>query len=243
MMASQNLSRGATEKGQGPGERGKEEIPQKISIALVDDHPIFLSGLQQLIQKQPDFELIGVAESIVDLENLLEQEKPQVILMDVELPEGDGISATAFVRKQSPETKVVILTGFDNPDLIFRALKVGAVGYLLKNTRSKEILDTLRKVAAGEVFLNPDLASKFLREFQRDQEVEELRRLVQTLTRREEEVLRLVATGASNKEIGHQLFISELTVKMHLASIFRKLQVNDRTKAAILALKAGLGET
>ncbi len=243
MMASQNLSRGATKKGQGQGERGKEEIPQKISIALVDDHPIFLSGLQQLIKKQSDFELIGVAESIVDLENLLEQEKPQVILMDVELPEGDGISATAFVRKQSPETKVVILTGFDNPDLIFRALKVGAVGYLLKNTRSKEILDTLRKVAAGEVFLNPDLASKFLREFQRDQEVEELRRLVQTLTRREEEVLRLVATGASNKEISQQLFISELTVKMHLASIFRKLQVNDRTKAAILALKAGLGET
>ena len=243
MMVSQNISRGATKKGQGQGERGREEIPQKISIALVDDHPIFLSGLQQLIKKQSDFELIGVAESIVDLENLLEREKPQVILMDVELPEGDGISATAFVRKQSPETKVVILTGFDNPDLIFRALKVGAVGYLLKNTRSKEILDTLRKVAAGEVFLNPDLASKFLREFQRDQEVEELRRLVQTLTRREEEVLRLVATGASNKEISQQLFISELTVKMHLASIFRKLQVNDRTKAAILALKAGLGET
>ena len=241
-MASQNLSRGATKKRQGQGEEEKEEIPEKISIALVDDHPIFLSGLQQLIKKQPDFELIGVAESIEDLENLLEQAQPQVILMDVELPEGDGISATAFVRKKSPETKVVILTGFDNPDLIFRALKVGAVGYLLKNTRSKEILDTLRKVAAGEVFLNPDLASKFLREFQRDQEVEELRRLVQTLTRREEEVLRLVATGASNKEISQQLFISELTVKMHLASIFRKLQVNDRTKAAILALKAGLGE-
>jgi len=241
-MASQNLSRGATKKRQGQGGEAKEEIPEKISIALVDDHPIFLSGLQQLIKKQSDFELIGVAESIEDLENLLEQAKPQVILMDVELPEGDGISATAFVRKKSPETKVVILTGFDNPDLIFRALKVGAVGYLLKNTRSKEILDTLRKVAAGEVFLNPDLASKFLREFQRDQEVEELRRLVQTLTRREEEVLRLVATGASNKEISQQLFISELTVKIHLASIFRKLQVNDRTKAAILALKAGLGE-
>ena len=242
-MANQNPSKWATKKGQGMrGAEGKDGTTGKISIVLVDDHPIFLSGLQQLIKKQRDFELVGVAESIVDLENLLAQSKPQVILMDVELPEGNGISATAFVRKQSPETKVVMLTGYDNPDLIFRALKVGAVGYLLKNTRSKEILDTLRKVAAGEVFLNPDLASKFLREFQRDQEVEELRRLVQTLTRREEEVLRLVATGASNKEISQQLFISELTVKMHLASIFRKLQVNDRTKAAILALKAGLGE-
>ena len=238
-MTSQNLGKGKTKKQQlKPGERSSG----KISIALVDDHPIFLSGLQQLFRRRSDFELLGVAESVADLEKLLEKGKPQVILMDFELPEGDGISATAFVRKQSPETKVVMLTGYDNPALIFRALKVGAVGYLLKNTRSKEILETLRKVADGEVFLNPDLASKFLREFQRDQEVEGLRRLVQTLTNREEEVLRLVATGASNKEISQQLFISELTVKMHLASIFRKLQVNDRTKAAVLALKAGLGD-
>ncbi len=238
-MTSQNLSKGVTKKRQ---PKPAEHSSGKISIALVDDHPIFLSGLQQLFRKRSDFELLGVAENIADLEKLLEKKKPQVILMDFELPEGDGISATAFVHKQSPETKVVMLTGYDNPALIFRALKVGAVGYLLKNTRSKEILETLRKVADGEVFLNPDLASKFLHEFQRDQEVEELRRLVQTLTNREEEVLRLVATGASNKEISQQLFISELTVKMHLASIFRKLQVNDRTKAAVLALKAGLGD-
>jgi DNA-binding NarL/FixJ family response regulator len=163
--------------------------------------------------------------------------------MDIELSEGDGISATALVRKRSPTSKVVIFTGYDNPELIFRAVKAGAVGYLLKNTRTKEMLETLRKVAAGEIVLNADLASKFLHEFQRDQQLEEVRRLVQTLTVREEEVLRLVATGANNKEISQRLFISELTVKMHLASIFRKLQVNDRTKAAILALKAGLGTT
>jgi DNA-binding NarL/FixJ family response regulator len=212
----------------------------KISVVVVDDHPIFLAGLQQLFKKQPDFELVGVAENAAQLEVVLTQATPSVILMDIEMPERDGISATVFVRKHAPGTKVVILTGYDNPDLIFRALKAGAVGYLLKNTRSKEVLDTLRRVAAGELFLNPELASKFLREFQRDQEVEEVRRLVQTLTPREEEVLRLVATGANNREISQRLFISELTVKMHLASIFRKLQVNDRTKAAILALKAGL---
>jgi len=212
----------------------------KISVIVVDDHPIFLAGLQQLFKKQPDFELVGVAENATQLEAVLTQATPSVILMDIEMPEQDGISATAFVRKHAPGTKVVMLTGYDNPDLIFRALKAGAVGYLLKNTRSKEVLDTLRRVAAGELFLNPDLAGKFLREFQRDQEVEEVRRLVQTLTPREEEVVRLVATGANNREISQRLFISELTVKMHLASIFRKLQVNDRTKAAILALKAGL---
>lgn len=219
--------------------RGKKE---KISIILVDDHPIFLSGLRQVFDKQADFDLLGVAESVAGLERLLERGTPQVILMDFELPDGDGIRATALVREQAPDAKVVMLTGYDNPDIIFRALKVGAVGYLLKNTRSKEILETLRRVAAGEVVLNPELASKFLGEFRRDQQVETIRRLVQTLTRREDDVLRLVATGASNKDISGQLFISELTVKMHLASIFRKLHVNDRTKAAILALKAGLGD-
>lgn len=213
----------------------------KISLVVVDDHPIFLAGLQQLFKKQPDFEVVGAAESAVQLQAVLAQVTPTLILMDIEMPQEDGIRATAFVRKHAPSTKVVILTGYDNPDLIFRALKAGAVGYLLKNTRTQDIIDTLRKVAAGEMFLNPELASKFLREFQRDQEVEEVRRLVQTLSPREEEVLRLVATGATNREISQRLFISELTVKMHLASIFRKLQVNDRTKAAILALKAGLG--
>lgn len=213
----------------------------KISLIVVDDHPIFLAGLQQLFRRQPDFDLMGVAENVDQLETLLDRSTPDVILMDIEMPQRDGIGATALVRQRARGAKVVILTGYDNPELIFRALKAGAVGYLLKNARAKDILNTLRRVAAGEIFLNPELASKFLREFQRDQEVEELRRLVHTLTPREEEVLRLVATGATNREISQRLFISELTVKMHLASIFRKLQVNDRTKAAILALKAGLG--
>jgi DNA-binding NarL/FixJ family response regulator len=213
---------------------------EKIAVVVVDDHPLFLAGLQQLFQKQSDFELVGIAENAAQLETVLTQTSPAVILMDIEMPERDGISATAFVRKQAPGTKVVMLKGYDNPDLIFRAFKAGAVGYLLKNTRSTELLDTLRRVAAGELLLNPELAGKFLHEFQRDQEVEDVRRLVHTLTPREEEVLRLVATGAKNREISQRLFISELTVKMHLASIFRKLQVNDRTKAAVLALKAGL---
>ncbi len=215
---------------------------EKTTVVVVDDHPLFLSGVQQIFKRQPDFEVIGAAESAAQLVALLKRCRPDIILMDIEMPETNGLDATALVRRQAPDAKVVILTGYDNPDLIFRALKIGAVGYLLKNTRAKELRDSLRRVAAGEVLLNPDLAAKFLREFRRDQEAEELRRLVQTLTPREDEVLRLVATGASNREISGQLFISELTVKMHLARIFRKLQVNDRTKAAIVALKAGLGE-
>ena len=215
---------------------------EKTTVVVVDDHPLFLSGVQQIFKRQPDFEVVGAAENAAQLAALLKHCRPDIILMDIEMPETNGLDATALVRRQAPDAKVVILTGYDNPDLIFRALKIGAVGYLLKNTRAKELRDSLRRVAAGEVLLNPDLAAKFLREFRRDQEAEELRRLVQTLTPREDEVLRLVATGASNREISGQLFISELTVKMHLARIFRKLQVNDRTKAAIVALKAGLGE-
>jgi DNA-binding NarL/FixJ family response regulator len=213
----------------------------KISLLIVDDHPVILSGLQQLFKKQPDFDVVGAVEDVTQLETTLKEARPTLVLMDIELPQGDGIAATTLVRKHSPQSKVVIFTGYNNPDLIFRALKAGAVGYLLKNSRAKDILDTLRKVAAGELVLNPELAGKFLREFQRDQEAEELRQVVKTLTPREEEVLRLVATGANNREISQKLFISELTVKMHLASIFRKLQVNDRTKAAVLALRAGLG--
>ena len=214
---------------------------EKISLVIVEDHPVMLAGIQQLFKKQADFEVVGVAEDMNQLESLLRETTPTVVLMDIELPQGNGIAATALVRKHWPDARVVIFTGYDNPDIIFRALKAGAVGYLLKNARAKDILDTLRKVVAGELVLNPELAGKFLREFQKDQEVEELRRLVNTLTPREEEVLRFVSTGANNREISQKLFISELTVKMHLASIFRKLQVNDRTKAAILALKAGLG--
>ena len=185
----------------------------KISVIVVDDHPLFLAGVQQIFRRQHEFEVIGAAESVSELEILLKDMHPTIILMDIEMPEVNGLDATAIARKHAPGTKVVILTGYDNPDLFFRALKIGAVGYLLKNTRAKDILATLRKVAAGEGVLNSDLAGKFLQEFQRDQEGEELRRLVQTLTPREDEVLRLVATGATNREISGQLFISELTVK------------------------------
>ena len=214
---------------------------EKVSLVIVDDHPLFLEGLLQLFKKHPEFEVVGTAEDGQQVEAVLAKGAAEIVLMDIEMPKVDGITATAAIRHKYADTKVVILTGYNNSELIFRALKAGASGYLLKNARSKEILETLRRVAAGEPVLSPELATKFLKEFQRDQGMEEVRRLLQTLTSREEEVLRLVATGANNREIGQRLFISELTVKMHLASIFRKLQVNDRTKAAVLALKAGLG--
>src|SRR5262245_31288724 len=162
----------------------------KISVVMVDDHPIFLAGLQQLFKKQPDFELIGVTESMDQLEAMLARTTPDVILMDLKMPERDGIGATAFVRVHAPRTKVVILTGYSHPDLLFRALNAEAVGYLLKNTRANEILDSLRRVAAGELVLNQQATGRFPPKFQHDQEVEDLRRLMQTLTPREEEVLR-----------------------------------------------------
>src|SRR5581483_6878152 len=121
---------------------------EKISLVIVEDHPVMLAGIQQLFKKQADFEVVGVAEDISQLESLLRAAFPAVVLMDIELPHGDGIAASALVRKHRPNAKVVIFTGYDNPDLIFRALKAGAVNYLLKNARATDILDTLRNVMA-----------------------------------------------------------------------------------------------
>jgi two-component system NarL family response regulator len=135
-----------------------------------------------------------------------------------------------------------MLTAFSESERVFSALKAGAVGYLLKNVSPDEIRTTVERVAAGDPMLSGEIAGRVLREFEREREEERYREQLAGLTAREEEILRLLATGESNREIGKRLFISELTVKNHVANIFRKLQVNDRTKAALLAVKLGLGE-
>ena len=147
--------------------------------------------------------------------------------MDVELPGEGGIELTRALHEKHPEVRVVMLTAFSDSERVFAALKAGAVGYLLKNVAPDEIRATVERAAAGEPMLSGEIAGRVLREFERE---------------REEEILKLLATGESNREIGKRLFISEQTVKNHVASIFRKLQVNDRTKAALLAVKLGLGD-
>jgi DNA-binding NarL/FixJ family response regulator len=191
-------------------------------VLVVEDHPIFRDGVVQCLE----------AEALARL-------APDLVLMDIELPERSGVDLTREVRAARPDARVVMLTGFADADLLFGAMQAGAVGYLLKHTAAAELLTTLRRVAAGDHVLTPELAGRFLAEFQRRQALRRAPQLAQ-LSPREEEVLRLLATGETNRQIAKRLFISEETVKSHVAAIFRKLEVSDRTSAAVLAVRAGL---
>ncbi len=214
--------------------------PAKVKVLIVDDHPIFREGLRQTLEARH----IRVVAALPDGRELLAALEagplPDVALMDIELPGGDGIALTRMIRTEHPAIRVIMLTAFSDPERIFAAMKAGAVGYLIKNARADQIIEAIGRVANGEAILPPEVASRFLEEFQRDRGEERRREAVAGLTPREEEILTLLATGDSNREIAKGLFISEQTVKSHVANIFRKLEINDRTQAAVLAVRLGL---
>jgi DNA-binding NarL/FixJ family response regulator len=216
---------------------------EKIKVLIVDDHPVFREGLRQCLEARKD---VRVLAAVGDGEKMWEairtHGRPDVVLMDVEMPEQNGIELTKALHERHPEVRVVMLTAYSDSERVFSALKAGAVGYLLKNVSPDEIRATVERVAAGEPMLSGEIAGRVLREFERERDEERYREQLADLTPREEEILKLLATGESNREIGQRLFISEQTVKNHVASIFRKLRVNDRTKAALLAVRFGLGE-
>jgi len=212
-------------------------------VLLVDDHPVFREGLRQCLEARRDIRVLAAVGSGEEMWKAIRVHgRPQIVLMDVEMPGEGGIELTKALHEKHPEIRVVMLTAFSDSERVFAALKAGAVGYLLKNVSPEEIRATVERAAAGEPMLSGEIAGRVLREFEREREEERYREQLADLTAREEEILKLLATGESNREIGKRLFISEQTVKNHVASIFRKLQVNDRTKAALLAVKLGLGE-
>lgn len=208
-------------------------------LVVIEDHPIFREGLIQCLDAEPDLRVVGEwTTAEVDLEALAAG-APNLVLMDIELPGGSGIDLTARVRAALPDVKVVMLTAFAEAELLFAAMQAGAVGYLLKHTGPRELVATLRRVLQGDHVLTPDMAARFLREFQTRPTPRRPAPLAQ-LSAREEEVLKLLATGETNRQIARRLFVSEETVKSHVAAILRKLAVPDRTRAAVLAVKAGL---
>src|SRR5262245_51270433 len=213
----------------------------KIRIVVVEDHPIFRDGLVQCLDGEPDFRVVGHWDTGAIDTGVLADLAPDLVLMDIELPGQNGIDATRAVRTTLPELRVVMLTAFADAELLFDAMQAGAVGYLLKHTPPLELVSTLRRIVQGEHVLTPNLASRFLREFQARQSVAPRVKLPQ-LSPREEEVLRLLATGETNRQIAKRLFVAEETIKSHVASIFRKLEVSDRTRAAILPAQPGLVE-
>jgi len=209
-------------------------------VVVVEDHPIFREGVVQCLDAEPDFTVVGTwATGAIDVE-AVRRLAPELVLMDVELPEASGIEATRALREALPEVRVVMLTAYADGELLFEAMQAGAVGYLLKHVPAPELVRALRALAAGEHELTPALASRFLREFRARQTTRKPR--LPQLSSREEEVLKLLATGETNRQIARRLFVSDETIKSHVAAILRKLEVSDRTSAAVIAVRAGLVE-
>lgn len=210
---------------------------EAIRILIADDHPVVREGLFAMLSRQSDFEVVGEARDGVEAVNKAKELSPEVVLMDLRMPELDGVEAMNQIKSAKPNTKFIILTTYSDDDYIFRGIEAGARGYLLKDAPREELFKAIRAVHRGESLIQPVVASKVL-----DRLTELSRRAPsgEELSERELEVLRLMAKGAANKEIGAELSIAQSTVKTHISTIFQKLGVNDRTEAVTEALKKGI---
>ena len=213
-----------------------------IKILLVDDQPLFREGLSTLLSVHPDFEVVGEAANGAEAIRLARSLLPLVVLMDLQMPVLDGVAATRRLHEEQPNCRVIVLTTFDDDELVFDGLRAGAVGYLLKDAPSEKLAEAIRVAARGETFLQPSVAAKVVAEFARlsRKTVTAANSVIEPLSEREIEILRLIAQGASNREIAGTLFLAEGTVKNHVTSILGKLEARDRTQAALKARDCGL---
>jgi DNA-binding NarL/FixJ family response regulator len=207
---------------------------------VADDHPLFRQGLRRLLDTVREFRVVAEVERGDEVLEAVRAHAPEVVVLDVELPGSSGIAAVEAIRAAAPDIRIVMLSGFGDAKRVRAALRAGAHGYVLKNAPPAEILDAIRTVAGGRTVLPPIVAESVVESLRQEPEEEAFRRSVATLSDRELEVLKLAASGESNAAIGKRLFISEGTVKNHMTHILRKLGVEDRTQAAILAVKHGL---
>jgi DNA-binding NarL/FixJ family response regulator len=207
-----------------------------IRILITDDHPIVREGLSAVLETQTDFEIVGEAASGAQAVERAAALRPDVILLDLELPELDGVAALRAIRAANPQTKAIIFTAFDTDERILGAVQAGAQGYLLKGAPREELFQAIRVVHSGGSLLQPVVAARLLRQ------VSGAPALPESLTERELEVLRLLAKGRQNKEIASELVISERTVKFHVSAILAKLAVGNRTEAVSKAAQLGLVE-
>lgn len=208
-----------------------------IRVLLVDDQVIIRQGLQSLLESKPDLQVVGDAENGQKAIEQVEVLQPDVVLMDVRMPVMDGVAATQAICQRFPETKVLVLTTFDDDEYISQAMRFGAMGYLLKDIPSEELAQAIRSVHRGYTQFGPGLFEKAISNFltSTPEKPATLPPELAELTPREREVLRLIATGSSNREIAETLYISERTVKNHITSILSRLNLRDRTQAALFA--------
>ena len=209
-----------------------KSVGEPIRLLIADDHPIVRSGLRSMFSGEPDLEVVGEAKTGTEAVDLAERLRPDVVLMDLRMPEMDGVAATEQIKALRPQTHVLVLTTYNSDADILKAVEAGATGYLLKDAPEEELYGAVRAAAAGEPLLAPSAAALLMERTRRAPE--------ENLSGREVEVLGLVAKGESNREIASALWISEATVKSHLIRIYGKLGVTDRTAAVTVAIERGI---
>ena len=224
--------------------RRTTETGTKVRIVLVDDKIEHLLGIKELINMENDFEVVDTATNADTAINMIKKHRPDIVITDINMPDKDGLTAIQEITKLNLNTKVIALTGYDDPDLIFRAVKTGAKSYILKTMASAQLMQAIDEVMQEKVYLPASLTSKFFDYFQKkfkeeNENISDEENLLQYLTQREEEVLELLTEGITYKGVAQKLFISETTVKTHVNNIFQKLQVNDRTQAVLYAINNG----
>lgn len=207
-------------------------MSEEIRILITDDHPVVRAGLGGMISGEPDFEVVGEAGDGKEAVAMTGELKPHVVLMDLRMPEMDGVTAIGHIKAEYPEVQILVLTTYESDADILRAIETGATGYLLKDTPREELFGAIRLVAEGKSPLAPGVATRLMQRMRGSEE--------EGLSTREIEVLELVARGTSNKDIAKELWVSETTVKSHMLHIFDKLGVTDRTAAVTAALKRGI---
>lgn len=218
---------------------------EKIKILLVDDHTLVREGFGKMLELEPDMDVVGQASNSDEAFAFVKKLNPDIVLMDIRLPGVTGIEATRRIKEEFPKVEIIILSMYNEDEYIFEAIKAGAGGYVLKDISKDDLVRAIRVVHSGESLIQPSLAKKVLKEFAhlaKETSQPGAKTPLRELSDRELEVLRFVANGNSNKQIADSLLISETTVKAHLRSIFRKLEVSDRAQAVAYAMRKGLVE-